>query len=200
MNDALPSDVNAETRNRLPPVRPDALDEAGRRMYETAANDARSLVGVRTGPASILLHDPALYERWRPVNDFLRFEAGLDARLIEVAILATAREMDAHFEWHAHEAHGLKQGVPAATIEAIRRGAPLDGLPDDEAALIAIAREAIGAHRVRPETYANALRIFGATKVVDYTMLMGNYASVAILLETVDQRLPAGAVSALPAR
>ena len=59
----------------------------------------------------------------------LRSELGLDARLVELTILATAREMQSQFEWAMHEPVALEMGVPAATIDMIRHGRPLADVP-----------------------------------------------------------------------
>ena len=44
----------------------------------------------------------------RALNRYLRFEAGFTPRMREIAILATAREMDSQFEWCAHEPEALE--------------------------------------------------------------------------------------------
>lgn len=75
----------------------------------------------------------------------MRFNAGLDRRLSELAILVTAREMDQRFEWYAHEAAGLKEGLDPAIIDVVRYRRPVNGLGDKEAALIMLGREALGA-------------------------------------------------------
>jgi 4-carboxymuconolactone decarboxylase len=128
---------------------------------------------------------PKLAKPLDDVNRVLRSELGLDARLVELAILATAREMQSQFEWAMHEA----VGVPAATIDMIRHGKPLEDVPEKEAALIHLAREAVGAKQVRPATYATALALFGEDELLHYSVLIASYAQGAILLCIVGQEL-----------
>jgi len=194
---ALPPDIFPDSRNRMPLVTREELSELGRRLFDEAQADSRSIVGLR-GPGGIRLRASRLTELSRPVNRYLRYDAGLDRRLAELAILASARETDQRFEWHAHEGIGLKEGLEPEIIDVIRYRRPLSGLGEKEATLIALAREAIGKHEVRPETFAAALRLFGKEDLILYVSLMGEYAGTAYLLHIFNQQLPEGVTSTLP--
>src|SRR5207249_11275483 len=87
----LPKDVYADSLSRLPLVKRENLDEQGKKAYDEAAGDTRSLVGLQ-GPGGIRLHSPRLAETARPSNQYLRFDTKLGRRLSELAILVTARE------------------------------------------------------------------------------------------------------------
>jgi 4-carboxymuconolactone decarboxylase len=188
----LPADIFPESRCRLPLVRRDDLDDAARAIFDKSASDPQSLVGLR-GPGGIRLHNPELTAISQPVNRYLRFGAGLDPRLVEVTILATARELESTFEWCAHEPEARKLGVPDAVIDAILQRGPLDALPADDALMIRLVREAVGAHRVNPATYAQAHARLGTVLLLNYVSLIGNYMGTAVLLTTFDQQLPEGA-------
>lgn len=193
---ALPSDIDPESRNRMPLVKREDFDAAGKAVFDDYATHAKSLVGLR-GPMGIRLHNPALSVVSQPLNRYLRFEAGLDERLREVAILATARELDSHFEWCAHETEGARVGLAPELIEAIRLRKPVDDMPEEFAAMILLVRESLGAHRVTPATYARAVKAIGVKALLNYVSLIGNYASTAILLNVFDQQLPEGKSSSL---
>lgn len=195
---ALPSDIDPESRSRLPLVKRDELDDFGKNVYDQTAGDGRSLVGLR-GPGGIRLHSPRLTANTRGASNYLRFDAGLDPRLSELAILVTAREFDQHFEWHAHEPAALKAGLEPEIIDVVRNRKSADGISAKEAALIRLGREAIGQHKVTAETFAAALRHFGKDALLHYVSLMGSYAATAILLTVFDQHLPEGKTSTLPA-
>jgi 4-carboxymuconolactone decarboxylase len=189
-------DVFPESGNRLPRVNRDDLDAAGQALYDEVAADTRSLVGFK-GPAGIALHSPRLYEIKRRLNGFLRFECGLDERLRELMILVAARELDAHFEWHAHEIAAQRAGLEDEIIDVVRRRKRVRGLGEREAAIVKLGREAIGKHRVRRSTYAKAIELFGAETLVNLVALMGAYAATAMLLAVFAQELPDGATSQL---
>jgi 4-carboxymuconolactone decarboxylase len=151
-----------------------------------------------TGPGGIQLHSPELSRRSRPVNHYLRFEAGLGGRVRELAILVTAREHDSQFEWAAHEAEARREGVSAELIETIRYRRSLDGIDQADAVVIALGREIFGARKVTPEIFARALRQFGRRRLVDLVALMGTYAATAALLTAFDMQLDPATEPGLP--
>ena len=187
----LPSDVYPETLSRLRPVKREQLNQAQQKLYDalTAPRSGRlNLAGIK-GPGGVNLRMPKLLGSMGDVNRMLRVEIGLDDALVELAILAAAREMKSQFVWAMHESVAVEAGVSAATIDVIRHGRPLDGLADGEAALIQLARESIGDRKVTSQTYATALALFGEEDLLHYSLLMANYAQYAILLFVVGQEL-----------
>jgi len=191
-----PGDINPESGNRLPPVDRDRLDDAARTLYDEVARDARSLAGFR-GPAGITMHSPRLYAINRPVNQFLRFGSGIEPRLRELAILVAAREMDSHFEWHAHEVHAKSEGVADNIVDIIRKRKSVRGLDERDAVIIKLGREAIRKHRVKRSTYAKAIEVFGDEMLVNLVALIGAYVATALSLAVFAQELPDGATSSL---
>jgi 4-carboxymuconolactone decarboxylase len=192
----LPPDIDPESRNRLPLPRRENMDEDGRRVFDEFAHHVRSLVGLQ-GPTGIRLHDHRLTQFSQPLNQYLRFDAGLDDRLREIAILATAREFDQPFEWCAHESEAKKLGIAPELIDAIRYRKAVDGFAEADALMITLVREALVDHRVKPETFAHARRLLGEKALLNYVSLIGNYASTAVLLTVFDQQLPEGTSSTL---
>lgn len=191
----LPSDVYPDSRNRLPLVKRDDLDDLGKKLYDEA--NSTSLAGLQ-GPGGLRLWSPRLAAATRAPNQYLRFNAGLDPRLVELVILTVARESDSRFEWDAHEANGLKLGLTPALIDVVRLRKPLTGLSEKEAALIELGREAAGKHNVSAVTFATALNLFGRQQLVDWVGLMGDYTGTAMLLTAFAQQLPPGHTSTLP--
>lgn len=195
---SLPSDVYASSRSRVPLIRRDQLtDDLGKKLYDEAASDTSSLVGLQ-GPGGISLYSPKYDDVQRPLNRFLRFHTGLDRKLVEVAIMVSARETNQPFEWSAHEKAGRAEGVSEATIDVIRLRKPVTGLDPKEAAIITLGREAIGKHKVSPQTFATAQRLFGTEQLIDLTAVMGDYLMTGLLLTTFDQQLPPNTPSTLP--
>jgi 4-carboxymuconolactone decarboxylase len=200
MTDKLPSDVYPDSRCRLPLPKREELDDAGRKIYDHHVDpNGQSLAGL-TGPGGIRLHSPRLSALQSPASRYLRWEAGLSGPIRELVILVTAREMGSQFEWFQHEAEARKEGLAEAIIDTVKHGKPLDGLPETEAAIIALGREMIGKKKVSPETFARALNVFGRRTLVDVVALMGNYAATALLLVAFDAQLPEGQEPLLPVR
>lgn len=187
----LPADVDPETLSRLRPVSREQLNEAQQKLFD-ALNAPRSgrlnLAGIK-GPGGVDLRMPRLLAHRGDVNRMLRVELGLDDALVELAILAAAREIDSQFVWAMHEPVAREAGVSDASIEVIRHRRPLEGLPEQQVALISLARESIGDRRVRPATYARALALFGEEDLLHYSLLMASYVQHAIVLTVVGQEL-----------
>jgi 4-carboxymuconolactone decarboxylase len=187
-----PADIDPQSGCRLPLPERAALDEARRAIYDSLADPrGGSLRGLR-GPGGISLHSPGLAPRSRGLNHYLRHESGLGGRVREIAILTTARALDSDFEWAAHEAEALREGVPEAAVEAIKHGRSTAGLDAADAVVIDLGREIFTARSVSPQTYARALAQFGPGKLVDLVALMGNYAGTAALLTAFAMQLDPG--------
>ena len=72
----------------------DELSPEARQVYDTLAHpQGGTLRGLR-GPGGITLHSNGVWRHSRPLNRYLRYEAGLGGRVRELAILTTARELD----------------------------------------------------------------------------------------------------------
>jgi 4-carboxymuconolactone decarboxylase len=179
----FPKDVYADTGNRLPAIKRDALDDAGKKLFDLRGQ------ADGFGPGGIRLYSPSVAQYMGEVNDYLRHKSGLDPRLVELAILVTARESDCEYVWTAHEPQGLKLGLPPETIDIVRYRKSTEGLAEKDAVIIALGREAIGKHHASSATAARALSLFGNQGLVNIVSLMGDYASTAILLNSFDQRV-----------
>ena len=184
-----PADVDPQSGCRLPLPRREDLDADGQRAYDRLADPAGGTLRGLRGPGGVQLHSPELSRRSRPLNHYLRHEAGLGGRVRELAILTTARELGSRFEWAAHEPAALGEGIPREIVDAVKYRRDTGGLAAADAIVIELGREIFGARRVSPATYARALRQFGRRKLVDLVALMGNYAATAALLTAFDMQL-----------
>jgi 4-carboxymuconolactone decarboxylase len=197
-SDMYPDDIDPESGCRLPLPRREELSPEAQQAYDRiAAPGSGNLRGLR-GPGGIQLHSPELSRHARPLNRYLRFEAGFGGRLRELAILVTARELDSQFEWAAHEDEARREGLAPELIGIVRHRRALASLDAADAVVIALGREIFGAHKVSSQTYASALAQFGRRKLVDLVALMGNYAATAALLTAFDMQLDPGTEPGLP--
>jgi 4-carboxymuconolactone decarboxylase len=193
----MPSDIDPQSGFRLPLPRREDLDEAGKRVYDRATAPGATIAGLQ-GPAGVQLYATRIAEHMIAINRYLRFEAGFTPHVRELAILATAREMDSQFEWVAHEPEALKEGVEQSTIDVIKYRRSTAGLDEVDATVIELARQLWREHAVTSELFARAKALFGPHKLVALVLLMGNYAGTAALLAAVDMQLHAGSKPLLP--
>ena len=168
---SLAPQVNPESRNRLPPI---ARDGTGPRPE---------------GAAAIRLHASGVNVRWA---------SPLGRQLTELAILVTAREHDQPYEWSLHEMEALAVGLNPSTIDIVRHRKAISGAGAKESAIIQMGREIFGRHRLSAATYAQGLKAFGKTDLVDILDLMAGYSSTAARLTAVNQQMPPGWKQFLP--
>ena len=188
----LPKDIHPETGNRFPAIKREALNEAGKKVYDTRG------VADAFGPGAIRLYSPPVAEAMTGLNDYLRRKSGLEPRLVELAILVTAREMDSEYVWTAHEPAAQKAGLAQAIIDTVKYRRPLTTLGEKEAVIVQLGRDAISKHRVGSDTFARAVKLFGNQGVVNIVALMGDYAATTILLNVSDQHVRPRDKSLLP--
>jgi 4-carboxymuconolactone decarboxylase len=195
---ALPSDVNAESLSRLPVVARESLDAEGQRIYDFIGG--RGGTPPKTGPGGVSLHSPAGAEAIQMLNQALR-KTVIGTKYFEISALVGAREFDQQYEWSGHEPAALRAGVDQAAIDAIKFDRDVAGLEDKSATVILMGRQLFrGNHQLNAELWARAVRLFGPQGALEVTMIMGDYAMAAVMLNAVNQQLPPGRPALMPAR
>ena len=177
----LPSDVYADSGNRLPLPNRGELDDAHKKSYDAAAAHTGALEGLR-GAGGIRLHG---------TSGNIRLESPAGRRLTELAILVGARHAEQNFEWSLHVAQGIREGLEKKIIDIVRLKQPPVGIGEKEAAIITFGRELVEQHRVSPETYARALKALGKVALVDMAITISRRANETPLI-WVDQHMPLG--------
>ena len=193
----MESDIDPQSGFRLPLLKRDDLDDVGKQAFDEAVTPGRSIAGLQ-GPAGVQLYAGKALPHLRALTKYLHAQAGFSGRIREIAILAVAREMDSQVQWTMHEDVALKEGLEPAVIDVIRHRKSTDGLDEADAVVIELGRETYGEHKVTPQTFARARAVFGAHRLVDLLLLMGNCASTAGLLIAVDMQLHADRKPTLP--
>lgn len=195
----IPADIQEDSWARLPTIARESLGAEGQRVFDIIVNpDSRYGTGLR-GPIGMWMYSPRMAEHIFPASTYLRYGADgqRDQRLTELAILATARELDSQYEWSAHEPLGRTAGLEDEIIALVRSGEPLTdntalpGLGEPERTIIRVARELVNEPKLSREAFEAAQRLFGNEGVMDLTGLIGYYTFVNYTLKTFDvQRAP----------
>ena len=155
----------------------------------------RSRGGAR-GPFAMLLHHPALAEKVAALGEQLRFHSTLPGADRELAILTAGREVEALFEWAAHEPLGLREGTRPEAIAVVREQGDTGGLNPHEALIIDTVRALYREHRLTDEQYARAEQEFGRQVLVELVTLAGYYGMIGFVLNAFEVELPAGVTPA----
>ncbi len=174
---------------RLPPLAPERMTPRQREVAEAIAGGPRG--GLR-GPFQAWLRSPEVADRFQRVGEHVRFNSSVPPALNELAILVTAREWTAQFEWHAHHALAMKAGLPPAIAEAIARGERPEGLDADQRAVYDFAVELHRERSVSNAAYAAVVERFGEQGLVDLVAACGYYVAVAMTLNVARVPLPEG--------
>ncbi|MBI3895892.1 MAG: hypothetical protein HY313_08155 [Acidobacteria bacterium] len=185
--DGLPKDVYPDSRNRLPLVKREDLDEKRKKAYDDAVKMTNPIEGLQ-GKGGILLHSN---------TEDVRYGSPLGRALTELAIIVGARSSEQNFEWTLHVEEAIRVGLPMEVIDVVRYKRPTTGLGDKERAIIDVGREMTENHFVTPETFAHALKTLGATNLVDMVATMA-YRSNETGLIWSDQHLPLDWVEKAP--
>jgi 4-carboxymuconolactone decarboxylase len=197
---ALPADINPDSLNRLPVVKREQMDEKGKQVYDHVAGGAGKIASP-TGPASIELYSPGAAEPLRTLNEYLRRPGNLlGSPITELAILVAAREGDSQYIWSAHEPAALKAGLPQPVIDAVKYNKDAAGLGEKETAVIRLGRQVLREHKLDSGTFAKAAELFGKQGTVELVLLMGDYTLNGMVLDALDQHLPAERKPLLPSR
>ena len=185
----LPPDIDAQSYSRLPLILKESLDEEGRRIFE--AINGKDGNTPRLGPPASTMHSLAAAEPYDRLNQLLRSANVIGPQFFEISTLVPAREFNQQYEWTAHERGARRVGVAEEVIDVIKHGRSTSGLPEKEATAIEFGRAMLrGNRQVPPELFAKMVSLFGERGTIEITMVMGDYAMTAMLLNAVNQQLP----------
>ena len=163
------------------------MDDAQKAMFDRIMASPRG--GVR-GPYPALMRHPELARVQELYGPHVRYNNALPERLKELAILVTARHWSAQYEWYAHRSLAEKQGVSPAVCDAIARGETPSGLDEAERAIYAFTSMLLRTRAVDDATFAGVKDRFGDKGVLDLIALIGNYTTVALILNVDRHPIP----------
>jgi 4-carboxymuconolactone decarboxylase len=174
---------------RLPNPQREGMSPEAQQIWDQVWK-TRGAVG---GPQSVLMHVPQLGSKVAELGDYLRFGGMLAAPDRELAILASGREVEARYEWQAHEPLALKAGVRPEAIEVVRSRGPVSSLAAREQVIVDVVRALYREHRLSDSLYQRALAEFGREQLVELVTLAGQYGLLGYVLNGFEVDLPADA-------
>jgi 4-carboxymuconolactone decarboxylase len=157
---------------------------------EVAAEIAAGPRGEVRGPFIALLHNAPLARRMQALGEQLRWRSKLPPRLLELAVLVTARRWSCQHEWYMHEKLARKAGLEPGFIEAVAAGREPPAMQADEALVYKASLQAHAGGRLDEETFAAARERFGLDGVLELLVLAGYYSTMAMVLNTAGMPLP----------
>jgi 4-carboxymuconolactone decarboxylase len=194
---AVPQMVRAEDSVRFPPLKAEELNPAQKAWAEMIAAPPRN-AKFTNPPYRAYIRNPDLAPRLTAMSEYLRWNTSLPPRLSELAILITARQWTAQYEWFAHYPLALKGGLDPSIANDIAAGKRPANMKDDEAALYDLAMALYVDKKVSDPVYKAALEKFGERGIMDIIGIIGYYDITSMTLITMQAAAPNDSVPPLP--
>ena len=169
--------------------------------YDTMTPEQKKLVdsilaGPRTsldGPFNSLLRSPEMGDLAQKFGAQVRFHSSIPPRLNEFAILITARQWSAQYEWLAHRKLAIAAGLSPAIADAVAAGKRPASMQPDEEVVYNFCTDVLTTKHASDASFEAAKEKFGERGVVDMLGVLGYYQFVSMLLNVDGYPLPAGA-------
>ncbi len=181
--------ATASGQTRMPELQPSQLTPDQKRMYDAIMAGPRHSI---EGPFNAWLRSPQLGDRLQKVGEYIRFNTTLPHRLNEFAILITAVEWKAGFEWYAHYPLAIKAGLEPAVAKDLQEGRRPANMTQDETLIYDYAIQLQRQRQVSDAVYDGMVKRFGEQGVVDLTALVGYYQLVSMTLNVAEVHAPVG--------
>jgi len=175
---------------RLESLSPEDMNESQLAVWDEIRSGPRG--ASPHGPFMAWLQSPQLADRAQKLGEYLRFNAQMDKRLSELAILTVARHWTAQYEWFAHKKFALDAGLAEDIIDSIQDHERPNFVKDDEAAIYDFSIELQNAHKVSDDKYQGVVQHVGSAGAVDLVGLLGYYTLVSMTLNVYKVKLPNG--------
>ena len=194
---ATPQLSRAADGTRFPPLKAEELTPPQKAWADMIAPPPRN-AKITTPPYRAYVRNPDLAPKLSALSDYLRWNTSLPPRLSELAILITARQWTAQYEWFAHYPLALKGGLDPKVAADIAAGKRPENMKDDEAALHDLAIALYRDKKVSDPVYKAALDKFGERGIMDIIGIIGYYDLVSMTLITMQAEAPNDSVPPLP--
>jgi len=175
--------------DRFKPLKYDEMTPEQKTMIDHLLAGERGGAG---GPFNVLLRSPEVGDLGAQFGGAMRFRTGLPGNVREVIIIMTGRYWMAQYEWNAHKAAALQNGVSPAIVDAIATGKRPAGMPPEMELAYNLIDELLTTHQVTDATFKVAKEKYGERGVVDMIALSGWYGLVSMLLNVDRYPLPDG--------
>jgi 4-carboxymuconolactone decarboxylase len=167
---------------RLALIEEDQMNETQRALLASLRSGPRGQSITPRGPFAAWMHAPELGELAQAVGAHCRYRTQLSKRLSEFAILCTARQWRAQYEWYAHAPMALDAGVKPKTIADLKAGREPKAAPKDERAIYAFVQELYKTRRVSERSYKRLQSLLGDKAMVELVGILGYYVLISMTL------------------
>ena len=178
---------------RLALIEESQMNDAQRALMAAIRSGPRGKSMTIRGPFAVWLHAPEFGHLAQALGGHCRYQTALPPRLSEFAILCTARQWRAQYEWFAHAPMAEKAGVKPKTIQELRAGREPKTAPKDERAIYACIQELYKTRRLSDRSYKRVHAMLGDKAMVELVGILGYYALISMTLNVFRMLPPANA-------
>jgi 4-carboxymuconolactone decarboxylase len=180
----------------LPRFRPIFYAEAeprARQVYDELRHPSSDNVVLGT-----FMRNPDLTRVHSPFVSYMKTSSCLPVRHREIAILRTAWNCGADYQWEMHTRIGLDCGLSRAEIDRIPAGPESPEWSDDEINVLRAVDELHSTCRVADKTWAGLRNQYDERQLIEFLVLAGNYRTIAYVMNGVGIAPPSGESPDLP--
>ncbi len=134
------------------------------------------------GPFDPWIRSPEVARRAVSFGNFIWERTTLDRRIVELAIVITARHFRSNVEWAAHTRMAREQGVSDAVIEAVFEKRRPEDAPTDELLTYDVVTALHESHDLPIDLYRRAVDRFGEQGLMELITTIGFYSFVSLTL------------------
>jgi len=177
---------------RLRRLTPADLDDAQRAVYDSIVGGPRARgtqlfpladsAGALAGPFGLMLHAPELGAPLQELGAAIRYRTTLSDRSREIAILLVAAATHSEFERYAHERLGRTAGLSEDELTGLRSESFTSPDPGENA-VAALSTALLRGESLDDDEYAHVAGILGDRQVLEVTVLVGYYRTLAQMLD-----------------
>lgn len=195
----LPSDLDPQSRARLPYLQRKDTGEDAKRLWDIFVRNSNSPTDTLGGPLAFAAYNVPVALALLDLHDGA-VGGTLNAHVRELAILVACRETNYDFEWNGHEPAAVRAGVDQKVIDIVRNNGALAGLDEADAAVIRFGRELLRDRKMSSATFAKAKELFGDHGAMDLVAVMSTYAVSGFYAIAVDEHPAPGRPTLPPLR
>ncbi len=145
--------------------------------------------GFLPAPFLVWLHRPQLATRWEALGTYLAKDTTLSARELEIAVVVVTQRLNSAYPLSAHVKNLVREGHPAAVVEALKEGRVPELATERERVVYEIARTSTDPEPAPDELFNRAVAAIGRDGLADLLALIGYYTGVSVAMKL--HRVPA---------
>jgi 4-carboxymuconolactone decarboxylase len=171
-----------KSMERLAPIDESKLSSDQRRCCD----QIKQRFGVVAVLFAVWLRNPDVAEHGLKLQEAFASRVQLERRLLELAVMVTARYFSAQFEWSVHKPYALKFGISPDISQAIRERHTPTFTREDERLVYDLAMELNMTRSLSDGNFQRGMDMFGEQVMVELVAGVGFYGMVAMTLNAFD--------------